>query len=130
MSITITAERRTVLWADVVADLATIDSVHRAIRDGEWEKARAVRCRYEQDMRLLDDIGWAQHQPGDRFDLTIAPDQLRATLRRLHDHANRHAHRLLSDTQAALARIDAYAAMLGQVSQMDSPDSSRESRDG
>jgi non-ribosomal peptide synthetase component F len=119
MSITITAERRMVLWADVVADLATIDSIHRAIEDGEWEKARALRCRYEQDMRLLDDIGWAQHQPDERFDLTIAPDQLRTTLQRLHEYANRHAHRLLGDTQAALACIDVYAALLGQVRDQD-----------
>ncbi len=123
MSITITAERRATLWADVIADLATIDSVHRAIQNGEWEKARALRCRYEQDMRLLDDIGWAQHQPAERFDLTIAPDQLQATLQRLHEHANRHAHRLLSDTQAALARIDVYATLLGQVREGDGPGS-------
>jgi len=115
MSITITAERRATLWADVVADLAAIDSVYRAIQAGEWAQARTLRCRYEQDMRLLDDIGWAEHQPGERFDLTIPPDELRATLQRLHDHANRHAHELLSDTQAALARIDTYAALLGQI---------------
>jgi len=87
-----------------------------AIQAGEWAKARALRCRYEQGMRLLDDIGWAEHQPSERFNLTIPPDEPRATLQRLHGHALRHAHRLLSDTQAALARIDVYAALLGQVS--------------
>ena len=112
MSITITAERRATLWADVVADLAAIDSVYRAIQAGEWAQARTLRCRYEQDMRLLDDIGWAEHEPGECFAITVPAEELRPVLQRLHDNASRHAHQLLGGTQAALRGVEIYADLL------------------
>jgi hypothetical protein len=112
MDVTIDAEQRAALWEDVTQDLTGIDAIYLAIQDEEWEKARALRCRFEQDMRLLDDIGWAEHEPGERFDITIPYDELRLTLQRLHHNASRHAHQLLGGTRAALRGVEIYADLL------------------
>jgi hypothetical protein len=115
MHVTIDAEQRAELWSDLTIDLTGIDAVYLAIQGHEWEEARALRCRFEQDMRLLDDIGWAEQQPGERFDLTIAPEELRPTLQRLHDNASRHAHELLGGTRAALRGVEIYADLLERL---------------
>lgn len=123
MNITIDAEQRAALWEHATQDLTGIDAVYLAIRDGEWTKARALRCRFEQDMRLLDDIGWAEHQPGERFDLTIPADELRLTLQRLHDNASRHAHELLGGTRDALRGVEIYANLLERLGDEPQPHS-------
>jgi len=115
MNVTIDAEQRAALWEDVTQDLTGIDGVYLAIRDEQWEKARALRCRFEADMRLLDDIGWAEHEPHQHFDLTIPADELRLTLRRLHENASRHAHQLLGGTRAALRGVEIYADLLKRL---------------
>jgi len=112
MDVTIDAEQRAALWGDVTLDLTGIDAIYLAIRDREWEKARALRCRFEADMRLLDDIGWAEHEPGECFAITVPAEELRPVLQRLHDNASRHAHQLLGGTQAALRGVEIYADLL------------------
>lgn len=122
MDVTIDAEQRAALWGDLTLDLTGIDAVYLAIQEHEWEKARALRCRFEQDMRLLDDIGWAEQQPGERFDLTIPAEELRPTLQRLHGNASRHAHHLLGGTQAALRGVEIYADLLERLDDEAQPD--------
>src|SRR6185312_1512941 len=122
MDVTIDAEQRAALWGDLTLDLTGIDGVYLAIRDHEREKARALRCRFEQDMRLLDDIGWAKQQPGEQFALTIPPGELRPVLQRLHDNASRHAHQPLGGTQAALRGVEIYADLLEGLDGKPQPD--------
>jgi hypothetical protein len=117
MSVTITREQREVLWENVVTDLNGIGDIYVALHNEQWAKARALRMRFEADMRLLDDIGWARHDPGQRFELTIPLDELKATLERLCADAERFIVRPLleGDVEQELRRLRAHAAILDQL---------------
>lgn len=117
MPITITRAQRDAIWADLVADLSAIGDIDIALRHDEWAKARELRTRFEQDMRLLDDLGWGQHDPGEQFALTIAPDDLTRTLQRLYDSAEQHAHThlLQSGIDEAIRSMRAISTVLDQL---------------
>lgn len=68
-------------------------------------------------MRLLDDIGWARHDPGERFALTVPIDELRRTIVRLRQAATAVLHGQLAQTdlEAALRSMRTHTAILGQL---------------
>lgn len=120
MTITIDRTQRDVLWADIVADLTGIDDIYRALDHGEFAKAQVLRCRFEEDMRLLDDIGWAREDhESDSYAITVPPDDLRRTIKRLHDIAERIAHRQLveSSLDDIVRSLRTHAGLLDQIEQ-------------
>jgi hypothetical protein len=120
MTITIDREQRHVLWADLVADLTGIDDVYRALDHGEWAKAQALRCRFEEDMRVLDDIGWARDDnESETYAITVAPEALRRTIERLYVDCERFAGEQLLETSLddTMRSIRTYGALLNQLAQ-------------
>ncbi len=117
MSITIDRGQRAVLWTDLVADLIGIGDVYGALAAGEWGKAQELRHRFDEDMRLLDDIGWGGEDPGESFAITVAPDALRRTIERLHADSERLANQQLIDTSLddSMRSIRTHADLLHQI---------------
>jgi hypothetical protein len=128
MSITITRPQREVLWENIVTDLNAIGDIYVALHDEQWAKARALRMRFEADWRLLDDIGWARHDPGERFELTIPREELKATIERLQADAERFVIRPLleGDVEQELRRLRTHAAILDQLNSSTEPGGGRE----
>jgi hypothetical protein len=84
---TFTREQRDAVRADLLLDLTEIRAVHRLLSVGKFVEAQRCRQRFEEDMRLLDDLGWEEIDERERFELTMAPEQLAAVLRRLLERA-------------------------------------------
>jgi hypothetical protein len=96
--LTIDREQREAIHPHLLLDLTTaVGEVYVALGHDDWATARARRCRIEQDMRLLDDIGWNTEDPGGRFALTIPHETLLPTIERLHAAADALTRELLLD---------------------------------
>lgn len=120
MTITIDRMQRAVLWADIVTDLTALDDLYRALDCGEYAKAKALRCRFEADMRVLDDIGWARDDhESETYAITVPLDELRRTIKRLHDDAEGVAHRQLVDSSLddVVRSLRTHSALLDQIEQ-------------
>ncbi len=90
--------QRAAIYPHVISDLGiAISEANVALECGEWAAVQALRCRIEQDMRLLDDIGWGDEDPGERFALTIPREILALTVARLHASARALMRELLAD---------------------------------
>lgn len=119
--IAIDREQRDAIHSHVLLDLTiAVGEVHVALEHGDWATARARRCRIEQDMRLLDDIGWNTKDPGEHFALTIPHETLLPTIERLHAAADALTRELLLDVlDGAGLRIlhaqEALATILRQI---------------
>jgi hypothetical protein len=121
MCITITREQRAVLWADLAGDLTAIGDVYGALARGEWAKAQKLRCRFEEDMRLLDDIGWAREDPESKaYEITIAADDLRRTIERLHADAESLVSEQLMETglDDSMRSVRTHAELLDAIDEL------------
>ncbi len=79
MAITINREQRDAIYAEVTLDLDGIGDLAIAMNNSDYETARRYRQRFEDDMRLLDDLGWGREEHRDEFELTMPmPDLARA----------------------------------------------------
>ena len=87
MAVTLTRDERDALRADVVFELGSVDELGRAARAGTATAAKAIRHLFEEDMRLLDDLGWAEDDERESFTLTMPLEQLKAVLQRFCDQA-------------------------------------------
>jgi hypothetical protein len=127
MGITIGREQRDAIYEEVLTDLSGIGDLWIAFAEGDYETARRYRRRFEDDMRLLDDLGW-ENEPGPAavFELTMSA----AVLGRVAGHfAARLGGSLrgqLADgveerryTDRALAAQAAFAALAAGAAQTD-----------
>jgi hypothetical protein len=73
---------RGVLRRQVLDQLAGIGDIHLALADDQWGTAQTLRRRYENCMRLLDDLGWREDDPADEFAITMDPLPLMRVLSR------------------------------------------------
>jgi hypothetical protein len=87
VAITILRNERRALWHVCFAQMATIDDIFTAFDRDDASEALTLRNRYRDVMRLLDDIGWREEQPGEQFAITIEPGRLVRVLLRLHETA-------------------------------------------
>ncbi len=87
-TINLTGEQRSALYAQVRNHLAALGDVFIAMECNE-DIATAERLGREfgKDFRLLEDIGWHQDDSRDQVELTMAPEDLAALMRRLRDEA-------------------------------------------
>jgi hypothetical protein len=75
---------REALYSALVTELSGVGDIAVHLNANEAAQAMQLRARYEQDMRLLDDLGWEQDPAGERFDITMPRAELRSTLERLY----------------------------------------------
>jgi hypothetical protein len=86
--IRITREQRDAIYADVLTHLSAIGDVHLMIEHGKYEEAHRFRREFEEDLRLLDDLGWREEALAEAFELTMPADQLARAMQRFHDRAS------------------------------------------
>ncbi len=84
---TIDRPTREALHAGIVLDLSGLSNVWALLDQNRAGEARQLRERFEQDWRLLDDLGWESTDPRQSFELTMPPGQLAQVVRRLHQQA-------------------------------------------
>lgn len=84
-----------------------------------------LRREFEDDLRLLDDLGWPEREPAQSFELTVPLDQLARTIGRLHDDASGALREYTSrddEEQQIAARhalaCSTYGTVLGLIAEM------------
>jgi len=87
MALELTREQRDAVREEVVCDLSGIGDLTIAVDKGEVAAALRLRERFVAAVWLLDDLGWAADDPRERFELTLAGDQLESALEHLQDNA-------------------------------------------
>ncbi len=78
MAVVLDRSQRDAVYQFVLRDLADMDDVAIVLGDGEVELAQQLRRRFEQGLRLLDDIGWEQTGARELYALSQPPQELRA----------------------------------------------------
>jgi hypothetical protein len=111
---------RDALYNMLLAEVAAIGDISISLMADEACSAKRLRKRYEQDLRLLDDLGWESSPPTDCFHLSMQPSSLRATLARLYWSSNATlAHSTELDQQALEHAAEAQIACSELLSQLD-----------
>lgn len=87
MTLTITAQQRDALYAQILDRLGGIGDVWIVVRAEDFEAADRLGREYSDDLRLvLDDLGWGKGS-GETVALKTPPDVLRRVFSRLRDAA-------------------------------------------
>jgi hypothetical protein len=76
MPITIEAGTRELLYDSAVADLSGMGDLMLELDAGRVLEAQLLRQRFEDELRLLDDLGWAPTDQRGAFELTMPLEQL------------------------------------------------------
>jgi hypothetical protein len=113
MPLTLKPTARGILRRQVLDQLSGIGDIHLALADGQWATAQTLRRRYENCLRLLDDLGWREDDPADEFAITMDRLPLMRVLARLHEHASEEVERLTEET--AEARVALWESVLTVV---------------
>ncbi|HEY7829186.1 MAG TPA: hypothetical protein VIC06_01320 [Solirubrobacteraceae bacterium] len=83
MGIFLVNSQRDEVYQYLLVDVGAIADMTTLIRGGELHLARRLRVRFEEDMRLLDQIGWEPKGRKDVYAITLASDEIRSIFRRL-----------------------------------------------
>jgi hypothetical protein len=86
-AIVINRVQRDAIHRHLRASLYALDDIHMYLSDGGHIRARELRREYEDNMRLLDDLGWEDDAPAESFQLTVEPDVLIRVLERVRRKA-------------------------------------------
>lgn len=87
-TITINREQRDGLYELVRNHLGSVGDLFDALeRDKDFAKAEQLGHEFTEDLRLLEDIGWAENEGRDSFELTMPAHDLMEVLQRLHGEA-------------------------------------------
>ena len=104
MPVTVRPIARGILRRRLLDQLSGVGDVYVAVADDQWGTAQTLRRRYENCMRLLDDLGWREDDPAEEFAITMEPVPLMRVLARLHEHASeeieRHVERAVEERLA------------------------------
>lgn len=76
MAIQIGTQTRELLYQSAVADLSGIGDVMIELDAGRVLEAQLLRQRFEDELRLLDDLGWNAADERGTFELTMPVEQL------------------------------------------------------
>jgi hypothetical protein len=122
MAITISGDQRDAIYQEIVLDLSGVGDIFHALNGADYEKAREYRRRFEDDMRLLDDLGWEPEQEADEFELTMPRVDLARALGRLNAGARSMLHSHIVEpieerryAERALVAQSAYGDVLAQI---------------
>jgi hypothetical protein len=88
MPVTITRGQRDAIYELVITRLSAIGDVWLCIKRREFADARSMGRAFAEDLRLLEDLGWAEAIEGDTVTLTQPPEELTRTVARLHEDAS------------------------------------------
>jgi hypothetical protein len=84
MPLTVSVDERRAIRDELLVDISRVGDIALALDRDDPEQARCLRYELEQDYRLLDDLGWAEEDPGEAFELTMPAGELSHALARLH----------------------------------------------
>lgn len=122
MPVTIDRRHRQAIYELLVCDLSGVGDIYLALREPDADYARQLRARFEQDMRLLDDLGWHGAVAREAFAITMPEQQLTQLLRRLHDGTGaelaaflRERHEAVSAAETSLIALGALGDVLAQL---------------
>jgi hypothetical protein len=87
MGIALDRELRQAIYADVVTHLSAIGDVHLMLEQDDFTSAQRLGREFQEDLRLLDDLGWAVDDPSESFKLTMPLEELARVVQRLHDRS-------------------------------------------
>lgn len=131
-TIKLNREQRDAIYGELVLDLSGTGDIRINLDGEDYDAARRLRRRYEDDMRLLDNLGWESEQDRDEFEITMDHDELARVLQRLNRSAGDTLHIYVveplegefvtraASTQAAVG--DAFAQMAGVGDDDERPD--------
>lgn len=86
-TIEVTGDQRDALYAQVRNHLADLDAVFLAMERNDIATAERLGEEFSKDFRLLEDIGWHEDDRREQVELTMAPGNLAALMKRLRDEA-------------------------------------------
>lgn len=90
-NITISIEQRDLLYDDALTHLSGMDGLWPAIDNEEFATADRLAHEYVDNLRLiLAGLGWGDREEVAEIQLMLPPQELRRTLGRLRDRAERH----------------------------------------
>lgn len=106
-------------------------------QQGDYATAQRLRREFEEDMRLLDDLGWAEDDTAESYELTMPLDQFARAMRRLHDRNAEalRAYTTRDTTEEEIAAREAvacsaYGMVFGRVAELSAaPDHDPEDED-
>ncbi|MEV4423068.1 hypothetical protein AB0L40_24280 [Patulibacter sp. NPDC049589] len=132
MPVTITREQRDAIYEAVMNHLSGIGDVGLLVDNGDATSAQRLARTFVEDLRLLEDLGWAAQADAETVTLTMASGELTRAFTRLHhdaaDALAAYVSRPKEDEEIAqgnLAAADALAAVLGQIAQPTADDEVR-----
>jgi hypothetical protein len=127
---TITRAQRDAIYEMVINHLTGIGDVRLSVQGGDFATAKRLGRDFAQDLRLLEDLGWAETIDRETVALTVPADELTRTLARLHkDAAGSLATYVLrpKDDEELAQRDLAASEALGEIlSQLARPGDSEE----
>jgi hypothetical protein len=98
MSLTLKPMARGLLRRQALAELSGIGDIYIAANAHQWGAALSLRRRYEDCMRLLDDLGWREDDPAEEFAITMEPVPLMRVLARLHERCGEEVEEHVAST--------------------------------
>jgi hypothetical protein len=123
--IAIDRQQREAIYEEVINHLSGLGDVHINMRNGDHATAQRLRREFEEDLRLLDDLGWAEDELAESYELTMPTDQLARVIRRLHANTAGALHEYVlrdkDDEQIAalqVAACAAYGTVLARVAEL------------
>jgi len=84
MAVVLDCAQRDAVWRFVVADLPDVGDIGRELSSGNVETAQRLRRRFDEDVRLLDVLGWSQGGERQSYEITMPLRQAEAIFARLH----------------------------------------------
>jgi hypothetical protein len=122
MAVKINRVQREAIYAEAILALSGTGDIRIELDNGDFDSARRHRRRFEDVMRLLDDIGWEPDRERDEFELSMPRDQLVRAMRDLNESAGATLHTdVVEPTERRKATVrtlvaqTAYSDILGQA---------------
>jgi hypothetical protein len=122
--VTITREQRDAIYELVIDHLSGIGDVWVCVESRDFAVAKRLGREFSEDLRLLEDLGWAEAIEHETVALTLAPAELSRALARLHSDASGSLGIYVSRpkdeeelAQRNVAASEALGEVLGQLAQ-------------
>jgi hypothetical protein len=118
MPVIITRAQRDAVYELVITRLTAIGDVWLSIKRGEFADARRMGGEFAEDLRLLEDLGWAETIDRETASLTQPLQELTRTLARLHRDASASVGTYVSrpkDEEELAQRDVAACEALGEI---------------
>jgi hypothetical protein len=120
--LTINRAQRDAIYEMVVNHLSAIGDVWLCVERREFADAKRMGREFAEDLRLLENLGWAETIDRETVALTVPADELTRTLARLHKDAagslGTYVSRPKDDEELAerdLAASEAFGEILSQL---------------